>query len=72
MINKNLTKKQTEVLNLFSRITKERGQPPTIRELSEACDTSASSAHRMVRVLCDKGYMKKGNGQSWYNYQIAK
>ena len=72
MITTNLTKKQAEVLTLFRRHQKATGRTPTGRELAAVAFTSESSVHRMLKVLVKKGYLKKGSGQSWFNYEIHK
>lgn len=53
-----LTKKQLRVYDfIMDHVNKER-IPPTVREISQACETCNSNVHRMLRVLEREGYIK--------------
>ena len=53
-----LTKKQLKVFDFIVDHVKKERIPPTVREISEACETVGSNVHRMLRLLEREGYIK--------------
>lgn len=52
------TELQLETLGVLVRLTKERGFPPTVREIAEDMDRkSGSSVHYSLRALRRQGYV---------------
>ena len=57
---KNLTKKQNEVLEFIKKFTLQKGYPPTVREICEGVSLkSTSSVHAHLEKLEEKGLIRK-------------
>jgi repressor LexA len=55
-----LTARQRSILEFILRTHKERGYPPSVREIGEAVGLqSPSSVHAQLATLADKGYLRK-------------
>jgi len=55
-----LTARQRRILDFIRSATRERGYPPTVREIGEAVGlTSSSSVHSQLEKLERKGYLHK-------------
>jgi repressor LexA len=55
-----LTARQRRILDFIRSATRERGYPPTVREIGEAVGlTSSSSVHSQLENLERKGYLRK-------------
>src|SRR5258706_16013664 len=55
-----LTSRQRAILEFITRTYKERGYPPSVREIGEAVGLqSPSSVHAQLATLADRGYLKK-------------
>jgi DNA-binding MarR family transcriptional regulator len=60
-----LTPRQAEVLGYLREHQVEHGFAPTVDELSQACGLgSAAGAHRMLKTLEAKGYVRRSPGRS--------
>jgi repressor LexA len=60
-----LTPRQRDILEALTRGLRERGYPPSIRELGEATGLSSpASVHAHLRKLQAKGYIRRVPGQS--------
>jgi repressor LexA len=60
-----LTKRQTEILVLLRKFVRERGYPPTVRELvSLTGRKSTAGVQKLLNALERKGYIKKAPGRS--------
>jgi repressor LexA len=60
-----LTKRQTEFLVLLRKFVRERGYPPTVRELvSLTGRKSTAGVQKLLDALERKGYIKKAPGRS--------
>ena len=60
-----LTKRQTEILVLLRKFVRERGYPPTVRELlSLTGRKSTAGVQKLLNALERKGYIKKVPGRS--------
>ena len=60
-----LTKRQTEFLLLLRKFVRERGYPPTVRELvSLTGRKSTAGVQKLLKALERKGYIKKAPGRS--------
>jgi repressor LexA len=60
-----LTKRQTEILFLLRKFVRERGYPPTVRELvSLTGRKSTAGVQKLLNALERKGYIKKAPGRS--------
>jgi repressor LexA len=60
-----LTKRQTEILLLLRKFVRERGYPPTVRELiSLTGRKSTAGMQKLLDALERKGYIKKAHGRS--------
>lgn len=59
MKKKVLTERQREILNFIKCFRKKNGCPPTYAEISDAFGMSDSGAFDAVRVLEEKGYIKR-------------
>jgi len=55
-----LTSRQRAILEFITRTHKERGYPPSVREIGEAVGLqSPSSVHAQLATLADRGYLRK-------------
>ena len=55
-----ITKRQRQVLDFIERQMRERGFPPSVREIGEAVGlTSPSTVHSHLRTLTNLGYLKR-------------
>jgi repressor LexA len=55
-----LTARQRAILEFILRTHKERGYPPSVREIGEAVGLqSPSSVHAQLATLADRGYLRK-------------
>ena len=55
-----MTARQQRILEFIRRTVRERGYPPTVREIGEAVGlTSSSSVHAQIANLQRKGLLKK-------------
>jgi repressor LexA len=55
-----LTARQRRILDFIAKATRQRGYPPTVREIGEAVGlTSSSSVHSQLENLQRKGYLHK-------------
>jgi repressor LexA len=55
-----LTARQRSILEFILRTHKERGYPPSVREIGEAVGLqSPSSVHAQLATLADRGYLRK-------------
>src|SRR5687767_3453431 len=55
-----LTPRQSRILEVIRETVRERGYPPTVREIGEAVGlTSSSSVHSQLENLQRKGYLQK-------------
>ncbi|MEE3251993.1 MAG: transcriptional repressor LexA [Actinomycetota bacterium] len=60
MTGTTLTPRQQQILELIDRQTRERGYPPSVREIGEEVGlTSPSTVHSHLGTLQDKGYLKR-------------
>jgi repressor LexA len=60
-----LTKRQTEIFVLLRKFVRERGYPPTVRELvSLTGRKSTAGVQKLLNALERKGYIKKAPGRS--------
>lgn len=54
-----LTARQTRILQVIRDTVRDRGYPPTLRELTAAVDISSSStAAEQLRILAARGYIR--------------
>lgn len=59
-MEKSLTDKQKKILDVIDREVKEKGYPPSVREIcKEVGFKSTSTAHAHLKKLQDLGYLKK-------------
>jgi repressor LexA len=59
-MQKPLTKKQEQILNFLKREIRQKGYPPTVREICDAVGlSSTSTVHAHLDSLEKKGYIKK-------------
>ena len=57
---KNLTKRQQQILDVIESAMRERGYPPSVREIGEAVGlTSPSSVHAHLSTLQKLGYLRR-------------
>ena len=57
-----ISAKQREILEVIKAEILNRGYPPTVRELCDACNLkSTSSVHQYIARLAEKGYIDKGD-----------
>jgi repressor LexA len=57
---RDLTARQRRILEFINSATRDRGYPPTVREIGEAVGlTSSSSVHSQLENLERKGYLRK-------------
>lgn len=61
---KDLTDKQQAVLTFITTIIKERGFPPTIREIGDEFGITAKGAYDHLKAIEKKGYLKTAKNQS--------
>ncbi|AVQ13310.1 LexA repressor [Leptospira santarosai] len=61
---KDLTDKQQAVLTFITTIIKERGFPPTIREIGDEFGITAKGAYDHLKAIEKKGYLKTVKNQS--------
>src|SRR5437867_6768518 len=55
-----LTSRQRAILEFITRTHKERGYPPSVREIGEAVGlNSPSSVHAQLATLAERGYLRK-------------
>lgn len=55
-----LTSRQRAILEFITRTHKERGYPPSVREIGEAVGLqSPSSVHAQLATLAERGYLRK-------------
>jgi repressor LexA len=60
-----LTKRQTEILVLLRKFVRERGYPPTVRELVSLTGRKRTAGvQKLLNALERKGYIKKAPGRS--------
>ena len=62
-MNQKLTKRQREILNLTSRLAREKGMPPTLQELADNLRISAPSVLQHIEVLVKKGFLLRERGK---------
>jgi len=59
-MEKNLTNRQQEILDFIDLTIRDRGYPPSVREIGEAVGlTSPSTVHSHMSTLQDKGYIER-------------
>lgn len=57
---KNLTRRQNDVLNIIEEMTKEKGYPPSMREITARMNlSSAAGIHKHIKALQKKGFLTK-------------
>jgi repressor LexA len=61
---KELTERQDEVLNFIINVMKEKGFPPTIREIADQFSITAKGAYDHLKAVEKKGYIKTSKNQS--------
>lgn len=61
---KDLTEKQLAVLQFITNVIKERGFPPTIREIGDEFGITAKGAYDHLKAIEKKGYLKTSKNQS--------
>ncbi|HMV41895.1 MAG TPA: transcriptional repressor LexA [Leptospiraceae bacterium] len=61
---KELTDKQELVLKYITNIIKEKGFPPTIREIGDEFQITAKGAYDHLKAIEKKGYLKTNKNQS--------
>ena len=55
-----LTQRQREILDIIERHMRERGYPPSVREIGEAVGlTSPSTVHTHLRTLQRLGFLRR-------------
>lgn len=55
-----LTKRQSDILAFIRKTHRQRGYPPSVREIGEAVGLqSPSSVHAQLATLAERGYLKK-------------
>lgn len=60
MAKNTLTERQQEVYDFIVRYTQEHMYPPSITDICVSCHfKSKSNVHEILRILDDKGYIKK-------------
>ena len=59
-----ITPLQQDTLTAISQYVKDKGYPPTIKELGVMFTISHASAHDRVNQLVRKGYLKRNSGKS--------
>ena len=61
---KELTDKQELVLKFITSVIKDRGVPPTIREIGDKFEITAKGAYDHLKAIERKGYLKTSKNQS--------
>ncbi len=61
---KELTDKQVEVLGFITNTIKDRGLPPTIREIGDEFGITAKGAYDHLKAIEKKGYIRTSKNQS--------
>lgn len=61
---KELTEKQDNVLQFITEIIKDRGFPPTIREIGDQFNITAKGAYDHLKAIEKKGFIKTSKNQS--------
>lgn len=61
---KELTDKQELVLKFITQVIKDRGVPPTIREIGDEFSITAKGAYDHLKAIEKKGYLKTQKNQS--------
>ncbi|MCP5500905.1 MAG: transcriptional repressor LexA [Leptospiraceae bacterium] len=61
---KELTQKQELVLKFITRIIRDRGFPPTIREIGDEFQITAKGAYDHLKAIEKKGYIRTSKNQS--------
>jgi repressor LexA len=61
---KELTDKQELVLKFITSVIKDRGVPPTIREIGDKFEITAKGAYDHLKAIEKKGYLKTSKNQS--------
>ncbi len=61
---KELTDKQAEVLGFITNTIKDRGLPPTIREIGDEFGITAKGAYDHLKAIEKKGYIRTSKNQS--------
>jgi repressor LexA len=61
---KELTEKQELVLKFITNVIKDRGVPPTIREIGDKFEITAKGAYDHLKAIERKGYLKTSKNQS--------
>lgn len=59
-----LTRREWDVLKYLHDAITNQGYPPSIREIAEALGTSVSTAHHQLKVLEQKGFIRRTSGKS--------
>lgn len=54
-----LTDRQREIYKFIKDFRKKNGHPPTYAEIGDAMNMTDSGASDAVRILADKGYIKR-------------
>ena len=58
-----LTPRQAQALAFIRNTVQERGYPPSLREIAdERGQSSPTSAHRLLVILQDRGYIRRDPG----------
>ncbi len=57
--NEGLTEKQQRVLEILAEFRRERGFPPTVREIAGALGRNIGSVQHFLRQLEKKGYIRR-------------
>lgn len=61
---KQLTEKQTNVLDFIKKFTASHGYPPSIREIGKGLGLSSpATVHTHIKKLCNAGYLKVDNNK---------
>lgn len=61
---KQLTEKQTNVLDFIKKFTATHGYPPSIREIGKGLGLSSpATVHTHIKKLCNAGYLKVDNNK---------
>lgn len=59
MLRKKLTKRQQEVLDFIINCVRDKGYPPTVREIANAFKMSSKGAYDHMTAIEKKGYIKR-------------
>jgi len=61
---KQLTEKQSNVLDFIKKYSADHGYPPSIREIGQGLGLSSpATVHTHVKKLCNAGYLKVDNNK---------